>query len=92
MRSNREFLGLVRTRIIFSSEENRWEIVNSSDTTNILAYMKGSEEGVPSFPLGRQSWYFLDVNCTDSALTTTRSRLLQFFTPVLSSHKTQLKP
>ena len=92
MRTNQEFLGLGQTSIVLSSEEKRWEIVNRTDPTTILAYMKGEESEVPGFPLGRQAWHFLDVNCTDSALTTTRSRLLQFFTPVLSSHKTQLKP
>ena len=62
MRSNKEFLGLIQTSIIFSSEKSRWEIVNTSDPTNILAYM---EAEVPSFPLGRQPWHFLDVNCSD---------------------------
>ena len=69
LRTNKEFLGLIQTSIIFSSEQKRWEIVNTSDTTNILAYMEG-EADVPSFPLGRQAWYFLDVNCTDAALKT----------------------
>ena len=72
MRSNKEFLGLVQSSIIFSSEQKRWEIVNSTDTTSILAYMESKTER-PSFPLGRQAWYFLDVNCTDpdSDLATT---------------------
>ena len=69
MRNSKEFLGLIQTSMIFSSQQKRWEIVASSETTKILAYMEApGEEG--SFPLGRQSWYFLDVPCTDPGLTT----------------------
>ena len=69
MRNSKEFLGLIQTTIIFSSQRKRWEIVNSTDTTKMLAYMEASaEEG--NFPLGLQSWHFLDVPCTDPGLTT----------------------
>ena len=66
MRSNREFLGLLKSRIIFSDEESRWQIVNSSDSTKVLAFM---ETGETKFPVGRQMWKFLDVNCTDPGKT-----------------------
>ena len=62
MTGHKEFLGLLQSRMIFSSNESRWEIVNSSDSSTVLAYMEGDSK----FPLGRQSWHFLDVNCSDS--------------------------
>ena len=72
MRNSQEFLGLIGSRMIFSSQRARWEIVNSADTTKILAYMEAEEEdGV--FPLGQQAWNFLDVACTDPAPATTRT-------------------
>ena len=53
MRSNKEFLGLIQTSLVFSSEQNRWEVVNRSEPTTILAYMaveveekeEGQEDG-----------------------------------------------
>ena len=67
MRNSKEFLGLLQTRMIFSSQRTRWEVVSSTDTTKLLAYM---EAPGGSFPMGRQSWVFLDVPCTDPDLTT----------------------
>ena len=69
MRNSQEFLGLIQTRMIFSSQRKRWEIVNSVDSSKILAYMEAPAEG-GIFPLGRQAWNILDVPCTDPALPT----------------------
>ena len=85
MRNSKEFLGLIQTSMIFSSQQKRWEIVASSETTKILAYMEApGEEG--SFPLGRQSWYFLDVPCTDPGLTTRQTHLLSQFSLMSQRH------
>ena len=82
MRNSKEFLGLLQTSMIFSSQRKRWEVVSTTDTTKILAYMEApGKEG--TFPLGRQSWYFLDVPCTDPSLTTRQTDLLDEMTPAL---------
>ena len=35
-----EFLGYITSRIIYSEERKRWEILNSSDSGQVLAFMK----------------------------------------------------
>ena len=67
MKSSTEFLGYIQTRMVYSTKTDRWEIVEMTNTSDVLAFMeKEEEEG--SFPLGLHPWYFLVSNCTDPGL------------------------
>ena len=65
------FLGYTSSRLVFSEDNSRWEIVNNTNTSQLLAFM---ESGV-RFPLGLHQWYFLASNCTDPG---TENRSLNF--------------
>ena len=54
------FLGYINSRLIFN--DGRWEIVNSTDPSQVLAFMESQAER--EFPVGKHDWYFLDSNCT----------------------------
>ena len=59
MRSSTEFQGFIQTRMVYSTQNARWEIVQTTRATGILAFTEDN------FPLGLHPWYFLDSNCTD---------------------------
>ena len=59
-----EFLGYITSRIIYSEERKRWEILNSGQ---VLAFMK-TRDSERDFPLGVNLWTFLDTSCTDPGL------------------------
>ena len=63
MRSSTEFQGYIQTRMVYSAKTARWEIVQITNTSHILAVME-TEDG-DNFPLGLHPWYFLDSDCTD---------------------------
>ena len=62
------FLGYKTSRLMFSLARARWEIVNQTNTEQVLAFMAsqpsldGREGG--DCPVGKNHWYFLDTNCT----------------------------
>ena len=62
-----EFLGYISSRMTYSVERDRWEILNSSDTAQVLAFMKGRDSR-RDFPIGVNRWTFLDTTCTDPGL------------------------
>ena len=49
--------------MIFSEKLDRWEIVNISDSNNVVAYMI-KPQGI-NYPIGLNHWMFLDSNCAD---------------------------
>ena len=63
MKTSQHFVGFIQTNMIFSDKLNRWEIVNISDSNNVVAYMIKSN-GI-NYPIGLNHWMFLDSNCTD---------------------------
>ena len=56
------FLGYINSRMIFNDDSQRWEIVNNTEPSQVLAYMESEVDG--GFPAGKHQWYFLDSNCT----------------------------
>ena len=56
------FTGFIYSKIKFSSNNKRWEIVRITNEYQVLAYMDKSDE---HFPTGTHHWYFEDVECTD---------------------------
>ena len=62
MRSPREFLGYIQSKIVFSPLNKRWEIVKMRDSNKVLAYMIQNKE--TDFPIGNHNWTFTG-NCTD---------------------------
>ena len=57
-----ELLGLLHTKMIFSQQNQRWEIVKRLDDTEVLAFLDETDE---YFPSGTHRWYFVDTACTD---------------------------
>ena len=54
MKSPREFLGYIQSKIVFSPQNKRWEMVKMRDSNKVLAYMihnKGTD-----FPIGNHNW------------------------------------
>ena len=64
MTSPSEFLGYIQTSMMYSVNSSRWEIVNTTNTSQVLAFMKEKDKN-KDFPIGVNGWYFLDTNCTD---------------------------
>ena len=64
LKSPSELLGMTFTKMIFSSKNNRWEIVDRNDKEKIFAFINQSEE----IPLGKQRWYFQNNSCEDHVL------------------------
>ena len=62
MLDSSSFTGFIYSKIKFSSQNKRWEIVRITDENEVLAYMDKSDE---HFPTGTHHWYFEDVQCTD---------------------------
>ena len=62
MKSPREFLGYIQSKILFSPRSRRWEIVEVHDSNNVLAFMLQNKE--TDFPIGIHRWNFTE-NCTD---------------------------
>ena len=59
------FLGYKTSRLLFSAARARWEIVNETNTDQVLAFMSSAGAGGGGgFPVGKHHWYFLDTNCT----------------------------
>ena len=58
----RYLLGYTTSRLVFSATRARWEIVNQTNTDQVLAFMQ-SPPGAGN-PVGKNPWYFLDTNCT----------------------------
>ena len=56
--SNVEFIGYFSSKIRYSAEYKRWEIVNTF-SGEILAYMNGTSK----IPFGFNHWYFPQSNC-----------------------------
>ena len=56
----KEVLGLKQTKIIWSPEQKRWNIVNLVDLS-ILAHTNNTKE----YPFGTHSWFFTNSSCTD---------------------------
>ena len=48
----------------FSNAQNRWEIVDTLNVSNVLAFMNETMNEGP-IPVGTHPWYFLDTDCTD---------------------------
>ena len=63
MKRATEFRGYIQTGIVYSDLTARWEIVNMTNTTHVLAFMEHDED--INFPLGLHPWYFIESNCTD---------------------------
>ena len=59
-----EFLGYIQTSMMYSVNSSRWEIVNTTNTSQVLAFMK-EKDFQTDFPIGVNGWYFLDTDCTD---------------------------
>ena len=59
----KEFLGYIQSTMRFSQVSSRWEIVNTTNTSHVLAFMGSTNTA--EFPIGVNHWYFLDTNCTD---------------------------
>ena len=56
-------LGYMSTRMIYSDQNQRWEIL-SSISEAVMAFM--NEAGIVDPPVGRHSWYFIDGSqCKD---------------------------
>ena len=68
MESPTNFLGYIHTSLIFSLDKERWEIVNTTNPSQVLAFME--EDPKEEFPIGVHQWQFLDTNCTDPGLQT----------------------
>ena len=61
------FLGYKTSRLWFSAARARWEIVNQTNTAQVLAFMQAPPPplaGAGGHPVGKNNWYFLDTNCT----------------------------
>ena len=58
-----EFWGLLNTKLTFSDENSRWELVEMRDNKTVLAFMTQTE--ADNFPLGLHPWLFLGSNCSD---------------------------
>ena len=63
MESPTEFLGYIQTTLRYSRDMSRWEIVNTTNTTEVLAFMRENDKA-SDFPIGVNSWYFIESNCT----------------------------
>ena len=61
LRSESELLGVTSTRMILSSNSNRWEIVDRNDKAKIFAFT--NQSGL--IPLGKHRWYFQEESCGD---------------------------
>ena len=62
--SNKDFkqlIGYIQSVMIYSKDQQRWEVRSSVNASQILAFLNQTSE----FPLGVHQWYFLDTNCTD---------------------------
>ena len=62
MKSSREFLGYIGTKMVYSQARERWEILERTGTGPVLAFMEPHHH---NFPLGLRRWRFLDTNCSD---------------------------
>ena len=61
--SRAEFWGLHNTKLTFSADRRRWEMVEMIDEEKVLAFMLDPHTN--SFPLGLHSWQFTASNCSD---------------------------
>ena len=52
------FLGYSTSRLMFAVSREQWEIVNNTNTDQVLAVMEGG------CPVGLNRWFFQDTNCT----------------------------
>ena len=59
-----QFLGYKTSRLMLSAARARWEIVNQTNTDQVLAFMQSPPDTAGGYPVGRNHWYFLDTNCT----------------------------
>ena len=57
------FRGYIQTNIIFSGENHRWEMVDNTNSSLVMAHM--AED---TFPVGLHRWYFSD-GCSDPGQT-----------------------
>ena len=71
--SYREMIGFKQTKLTWSNESKRWDIVNQIDKT-VLAFSNSTE----SFPFGTHRWFFNDERCTDPDQTWRTMNLQQF--------------
>ena len=55
-----DFLGYATSRLVFAESRDQWEIVNNTNTAQVLAVMEGSG----GCPVGLNRWTFLQTNCT----------------------------
>ena len=53
-----DFLGYSTSRLMYAVSRDQWEIVNNTNTNQVLAVMEGG------CPVGLNRWYFQDTNCT----------------------------
>ena len=63
MESSSLLVGYIQSKMMFSVGDSRWEIVNSTNTSHLLAFML--EDGENNFPLGLHRWMILDTDCSD---------------------------
>ena len=56
----KELLGFKQTKMTWSAEQERWNIVNLVDQ-NILAHTNSTND----FPFGSHRWFFTDGSCSD---------------------------
>ena len=63
IQTTERFIGLIETVLQFSPQMNRWQICQRTNESHVLAHMKVSGPNV--YPIGVNSWYFLDTACTD---------------------------
>ena len=59
-----EFLGFLNTKISFSPERRRWELVEMRGSQSMVGYMT-EETDLQPFPLGLHPWIFPGNKCTD---------------------------
>ena len=60
LKHDRELLGYRQSKMVWSRQDNRWNIVNLVNE-KILAYANSTS----AFPIGTHPWFFTDGNCTD---------------------------
>ena len=74
LQSSNQLLGYIQTKMFWSEENKRWEIVNLL-SNNTAAFMNDSSSKFP-LPIGFHPWYFTDgSDCIDS---NTKTRILNF--------------
>ena len=68
-----DLTGYITTKIVYSVERQRWEIVHSV-SNKTLAFTK---TGTSKLPIGNNRWYFTQSNCSDEGKEYRTLNLLQ---------------